>query len=153
MKIIGYIIGFVWCLPHTVFALLVMLSYHPHSLRWSDGCLEFIAGRKLDKDGNSRTRIWGNFSAQSFGCPVIGYATEADRANPTYRRHERTHTLQGMILGLLFGPVYGIHWAFIALFVMPDDPKGWPGWKRSYYSVWAEKQARRRGDDPKAWGT
>jgi hypothetical protein len=153
MRIIGYIIGFLWCLPHTLFALLVMLWYRPHGIRWSDGCIEFIAGRKRDKDGNDRTRIWGKFAAQSFACPVIGYATEADRANPVYRRHERTHTLQGMVLGLLFGPIYGIIWAAIAIFAMPDEPTHWPGWRRSYYEIPFERQARRRGDDITAWGT
>jgi hypothetical protein len=153
MRIIGYILGLIWCLPNLVVGLLLALWYRPTKVRWYKGCLEFIAGRKKDKHGNDRTRIWGKPGGQSLGCPVVCYATVADWENARLRRHERTHTIQGLVLGIFFGPLYGGHWLLIRVFDCPDEPASEPAWKRAYLAICFEKQARRRELEAENWGT
>jgi hypothetical protein len=142
-------------------AIPLMLYYKPRKIRWHKGCLEFLASYKRDKDGNilvddegyKVTRIFGNPGGQCLGVPIIGYADEDCWENPRLRRHERIHTIQGMILGILFGPLYGGHWLLIRVFDTPDEPAGAPAWKRAYRAIWAEKQARAHENNPNGWGS
>jgi hypothetical protein len=148
-----YLLGVIWSFPVIIAALLLMLWYRPQRIRWDRGCIEFVAGRKKDKKGRDRTRIWGKPGGQCIGVPVIAYATEADWNAPPLKIHERRHCVQGLILGLLFGPLYGGHWLLIRVFDTPDEPANMPAWKRAYRAIWFEQDARRHTrENPDGWG-
>jgi hypothetical protein len=85
--------------------------------------------------------------------PVIGYADETCWENAGLRIHERRHCVQGFVLGILFGPLYGGHYALIRAFDTPDEPKDAPAWYRAYRAIWFEKDARRHTrENKRAWG-
>jgi hypothetical protein len=151
LRTLGWLLGFLWSLPMLPVALLLMLYYKPRRVRWHKGCLEFLASYKRDKDGEilvddegyKITRIFGNPGGQCLGVPVVGYADERCWDDPPLRIHERRHCVQGMILGILFGPLYGGHWLLIRVFDVPDEPADMPAWKRAYRAIWFEEDARR----------
>jgi hypothetical protein len=161
LKTLGYVLGCIWSLPMLPVALLLMAYYKPRAIRWNKGCLEFLASYKRDKtgailideEGRKITRILGNPGGQSVGVPVIAYADETCWNSPRLRRHERIHVIQGFILGIFFGPLYGGHWLIIRVFDTPDEPADMPAWKRAYRAIWAEKQARAHENDPNGWGS
>ena len=151
LRILGWLVGVVWSSPMLVVAIPLMLYYKPRKVRWSRGCLEFLADYKRDKDGtilvddegHKITRMLGNPGGQCLGVPIIGYADERCWENAPLRIHERRHCVQGFVLGILFGPLYGGHWLLIRVFDTPDEPADAPAWKRAYWAIWFEKDARR----------
>jgi hypothetical protein len=150
LKILGYLLGLVWSLPMLPVALLLMIYYKPRKIRWHKGCVEFLAGWKRDKNGDVQvdeeghkiTRMFGNPGGQCLGVPIIGFADERCWENPGLKIHERRHCEQGFVLGILFGPLYGGHWLLIRCFDTPDEPKDAPAWKRAYWAIWFEEDAR-----------
>jgi len=136
-------------LPNVVVSLLLAVFYRPTSARWSEGCLELVAGRKK----NGTTRIWGRPGGQSLGCQVIWYASERQRARRDLCVHERVHTVHGFwLLGVPFGIAYGAH------FLWEWARQGFGPWKPAYYRIWSERIAYRVQDEfqagqrPDAWG-
>jgi hypothetical protein len=133
-------------LPHTLLGLLVALIYRPTSWRWSDGCIEAVAG----------DRIWGKPGAQTWGF-LIYYRSENARAYEALRVHERVHVFQGIVGSVFFMLAYGAHFLWNYAF-----PKGWDGaprWYRAYRGICFEKQAYRFDGEfsqrkrPGAWGS
>lgn len=142
-------LAFPLVVPNIVVSLLLALVYRPTHWRFSDGCLELVAGRR--KDGS--TRIWGRPGAQCLLCPVIWYASEKASNDDALRVHERVHVVQGFLLGgVLAALAYGLHffwnWAM----------GGFVAWKTAYYFIWAERWAYHvqdqyeKGARPWAWG-
>jgi hypothetical protein len=173
-------------IPFTVVNLMATLAliivYRPTDIRWRHGCLEMIAGSFYRQEGSRLrrvTRIWGRPGGQSLGSIGLWFATARDRDNRGLNVHERTHTIQGIIVNaaalplvllghyvwwplyalplLAFGIAYGGHWLYLFVAVGPGDNKT-PRWKKAYYLIWAERQAyriQREYDDGKragAWG-
>ena len=142
------LLGYLWALPHTIVGLFLCIPYLPKKVRWSEGCLEFIAGRKK----NGRTRIWGRPGAQTHGW-VIFYASESAWNRKNLRVHERVHTLHALIGGPLYALAYGIHFAWLW------SRSGFGPWKASYYKIWFEQKAHAKQSDyilgfcPNAWGS
>lgn len=162
-----------------VYLLVVVLIYKPEKWRWSDGCIEFVASLKDDGD----TRIWGEPEGQTFGCPLIGYASERSWNYRPYRLHERVHVIHSAIvstigvalslilvwlggwfwvgavaLWFLFGITYGAHYAWGRLRGLKHD--------KAYRRIWTERVAYRldapyrlggvRDNDPEGgevWGS
>ena len=161
LRILGYILGCIWSLPLLVVSLLLMAYYRPQKFRWYAGCLEYIADVRRNPDGSMRfddkgrplSRILGSPGGQCLGCPVIAYRSELDWNYTKTRIHERVHLIQGFVLGILFGPLYGGHWLLIRCFDTPDEPRGEPAWKRAYRAIWAEKMAVDYArNHPDGWG-
>ncbi len=179
-----YYIPFVpFTLAGFIATLLLAIVYRPTSIRWRHGCLELVAGtfeRKNDKTGAVEliSRIWGRPHGQCLGAPAQWYKSKRHRDRPRLRVHERSHTIQGIIvnalaaplalLGLLWWPLYGLpllafglayggQFLYLLAAVGPGDKKT-PRWKKAYYRIWAERQAYRvqdefeRGLRPEAWG-
>ncbi len=144
-----YLLLVPFTLPNILASLLLALPYGVEQWRWHAGCLEIVAKRR--KDGG--TRIWGQPSGQSLGCPVIWYASTAAWDSASLRVHERCHVIQGILgLGIPFGLAYGLH------FFYHWSIKGFGPWKPAYRKIFAEKQAYRIQDEyrsghrPGAWG-
>jgi len=125
------VLGYVWSAPLTLIGLLLAVLYRPTSWRWSDGCLEAIAG----------DRIIGRPGAQTHGW-LIYYRDERARDDARLRRHERVHVRDGMVGGVLYGVAYALTFAWWFVFA-PATPADWPRWKRAYYRSWFERRARR----------
>ena len=130
-----FLLGYLLALPHTLVGLLLALVYRSREWRWSDGCLECIAGSK-----DRRTRIWGQPWAQTHGFLII-YDCEAHRETPWLRVHERVHVFQGFVGSVFFPIAYGV--CFTAHFVWT----GCKNWWRSYEAIPFERAARARADD------
>jgi len=126
-----YLPGYVMALPHTVIGLLLCLVYRAHSWRWSDGCIECIAG----------DLIWGKPGAQTHGWLIV-YRDEKARQRADLRVHERCHVVQGMIGSVGYMAAYGIHflWNYVRDHEYPDMERQ-PRWWRAYRGVWFEEQA------------
>jgi hypothetical protein len=146
MRTIGYILGLLWSLPHTLVGLLLVLVYWPRRVRWSDGCLEFVG-----------CRVWGvSNGAQTHG--VVVWHTDAQAwDNVPLRIHERVHVLQGFVGGPFYPVAYVLHW--LVLFVAGKGEGFGPRWWRAYRAIWFEQQARRivhewhAGERPGQWGS
>ena len=145
LRIIGYLIGAVWSSPLTLIGLLLALVYWPRSVRWSDGCLEFIGHR-----------VWGvQNGAQTHGI-AVWYTSKEARSNCPLRVHERVHVLQGLIGGVFYGLAYVGH--FLVLYLRGAGDELGPRWYRAYWEICFERQARRITDEylagkrPEQWG-
>jgi len=154
MRYVGYVIGVIWSMLHTLFGLLLVLIYWPRSIRWRKGCIEMVA-----------TRIIGfkkpASGAQTHG--IIIYGTDlAALNNIPLGVHERKHVIQGFVLGPFYPIAYVLH--FLVLYVKVKA--GWTdgigtgaAWKRAYRMIVFERQARRAeiayesGNAPDAWGS
>ena len=143
MKALGYL----WSLPNTLIGLLLIIFYRPKSVRWSDGCLEMVAGRP----------IWGGAIAQTWGW-VIWYA-EGIREVEAVRVHERRHVRQSFIFGVFFLVIYVLHFAYLYLFVAEDNPPYRTRWDDAYFRIIFERRAHdyerefEAGKHPGAWGS
>ena len=146
IKALGYALGLIWSMPHTIVGLLLCIVYRPRKVRWSDGCLEFVS-----------PRIWGvERGAQTHGL-VVFYSEDLLRYNEPLRVHERVHVLQGFIGGPFYPLLYVLHFAFnFAVGIGPNIPT--PRWHRAYAAICFEQQARRitnewyDGKRPGQWG-
>lgn len=147
------LLGYIWSLPLTIIGLCFIPIYGIEAIYWYDGCIEIIAKKKK----NGKTRIFGEPWGQTWGY-LTYYDSEEHRKNKGLRVHERFHTVQGMILGILFIPLYVAHFLWLLIFT-PGVPTSHPRWYRAYYAIWAEKQARKaanaylEGKNPVAWGS
>lgn len=145
-------LGYLWALPHTLIGLLLVPLYRPTRVRWSEGCLEMIAGTS-----HGRTRIFGKPWAQTHGW-LIFYAGEEWWSERSLRVHERVHVTHGFIGGPFYVLSYILHFAWLFAFT-PTTPVGKPRWKRAYLKVWSERIAYRTQDEfadgkrPDAWGS
>ena len=135
--------GYVLALPHTLIGLLLCLVYRAHSWRWSDGCIECIAG----------DRIWGKPGAQTHGWLIV-YRDDAARERADLRVHERCHVVQGMLGGPLYMLAYGLHFGVRFLIGSRHEayPVHWPRWKHAYRGIWFEEQAYARQHRADGWG-
>lgn len=126
--------------------LPLALVYRAHSWRWSDGCLEAIAGAQMIGRPGAQTHGW-----------LIFYAGERQRRHAPLRVHERVHVLQAFVGGPLYTLSYGLHWLW--LFARGGGEGTQPRWQWAYRRVWAEQQAYRvqrqyvDGARPEAWGS
>lgn len=134
--------GYLLALAHTVVGLALALVYRSHSWRWSDGCMEALAGRLPD----GRTRIWGRPSAQTHGWLIL-YADARVRESPRLRAHERVHVVQGFVGGPLFPIAYGL--SFLVLFAADR----FRSWRNAYLAIPFERHARAVEGRPGAWGS
>lgn len=136
-----FFIGYLWSLPHTIIGLLLAtLVYRSHSWRWSDGCIECVAG--TGKDGT--TRIFGRPWAQTHGCLIV-YDTVPHTNTAWLRAHERTHVVQGFVGGPLFVVAYIL--CFLALLVYHGEY--YPAYRNNPFEAHAYGNER----NPGAWGT
>lgn len=131
----------IFTLPNALVALLLAVPYGVMAWRWSDGCLELVAKR----------RMIGDPAGQCLGGPVIWYRSEAAWNSPI-RVHERVHVIQSAYcLGVPFWVAYGAHF-LVGLIAHGGE------WYPAYMDVWAERQAYRlernyrAGLLPDAWG-
>lgn len=133
--------GYVWALPMTLIGIVMCLIFRSHSWRWSNGCIECVAGKYPD----GTTRIVGKPGAQTWGFLIV-YAEPKYREIPWLRVHERVHVVQG----LLGGPLFVL--AYIACFYHNYYTNG-----RQYYEAYRhnpfEEWAYDRESRPGAWGT
>jgi len=145
IKIIGYALGLVWSMPHTIVGLLLCFVYRTRQVRWSDGCLEFVS-----------PHIWGvERGAQTHGI-VIFHSTDLLRHDMPLRIHERVHVLQGFIGGPFYPIAYGLSFAWHCVRSKADGVR--PRWYVAYLAIGFECQARRITDEwrdgkrPGQWG-
>lgn len=125
-----------------------MLFYGASNVRWSDGCIEVTATRKVF--GLQR-------GAQTHGF-LIFYTDEGVREMKYLRVHERVHVWQAcVLLGLPFMLLYGLD--FLRNFVwVPNHYPTQPRWWRAYMGIYFEKMAYQIDEDydmgrrPNAWG-
>lgn len=104
-------------LPLSLIALLyAVVIARASSWRWIDGCLTFVAATKV-RGGATVSCMWGNPGGQCWS-PVVGFASELQRARTDLRAHEYTHVAQ-CFLGVLVG---------LALFPPLLVAMGWPLW-------------------------
>lgn len=154
-----YFLLYIFLLPHTLVGLLMASVYWPTKVRWSDGCLEMVAGSK--KDGT--TRIFGKPGAQTWGF-LIYYANEECMNRSDLRVHERCHVVQAcVLLGVPFVILYVGDFCARLIWVDFEATKHFvnsPRWYKAYRSIWFEKQAydrqwkSRAKELPfKAWGS
>lgn len=145
-----FFLGYLWCLPLVLLFLpVVAFVYRSHEWRWHDGVLTCIGGS--NDDGS--TRIWGRPGAQTWGWLTV-FASERERQRADLRIHERCHTVQAFVLGVLWIVIYGI------MFIVPYIANPSAGWKAAYekvaFEVWAyARQAASRTDHPQPswrWG-
>lgn len=92
--------------PLTLTALVYALAVRAHSWRWQDGCLTFLSSRLV---GNPGGQCWS---------PVIGFASEEQRARLDLQVHERTHVVQAFAVSL----------GALAVVPVPWFGLGAPGW-------------------------
>ena len=130
MRRAAAVLGYAWSFPLTAIGLVLAIVYRPRAWRWSDGCLEALAG----------DRIFGRPGAQTHGW-LIYYRDDVARDDEGLRRHERVHVRDGMIGGVFYGVAYAVTFLFWYVFT-PATPEGWPRWKRAYYRSWFERRAR-----------
>ena len=142
-----YLPGYIMAAPLTLFGILLALVwYRPAAkdCRFKDGCIEMIPSREHLIGGS-----W--VGGQTFG-NVIFFKDGRSRDRGDLNVHERCHTVQAMILGILFALIYGVH--FLILWASPKRD-----WQAAYYEIVWEKQAYRivgeyeTGLRPKAWGS
>ena len=141
-----YLPGYVMAAPLTLFGLLLAVFWYRPALkdcRFKDGCLEMIPSRQL---------IGGPWvGGQTFG-NVVFFKDERNRASGSLNVHERCHTVQAMVFGVLFAAIYGIH--FLILWAKPGRD-----WQEAYYEIIWERQAYKRGGEYEnglrqdAWGS
>lgn len=141
LRAIGYALGFVWSLPHTLLGVLLILVYFPREIRWSQGCLEVIP-----------RWIIGSPGAQTHGV-VIFYRDRRTRAWVPLRVHERVHVVQGMIFGIFYIISYSL------FFLLKWVSQGFRHWAVAYMWIPWEKQAYRiqkeymDGERKRPWGS
>jgi hypothetical protein len=148
-----------------VMLAVALVFYKPQQWRWSDGCLEFVAGR--DEEGE--TRIWGTPGGQTFGCPLIAYASVAAWNYRPTRLHERVHVIHSAIVSTVavlvtvpllftggwwlllavalwfaFGISYGVHYVWGRLRGLGHDV--------AYRRIWTERIAYRLDEPYRADG-
>ena len=135
-----FIPGYLWALPHTLLGLLLAPFYGIKSVRWSQGCLEFVVSA-LDEAG-AQTHGW-----------IIFYRSAQIRGNTNVRIHERVHVVQGFIGGPFYILAYIMNF-FWGLITPPDKLyQHEPRWARAYRKIWFERQAFRiEAANPKGWG-
>lgn len=75
-------------LPLSIIAIGYALVVGGHAWRWQDGCLTFLSSRMIGQPGG---QCWS---------PVIGFASEAQRARRDLQVHERVHVVQCFCLTL-----------------------------------------------------
>jgi hypothetical protein len=145
-----FLIGYVWSLPLVLLFLPVVVAiYSAGSWVWHDGVLTCVAA----KNDDGTTKIWGRPGAQTWGWVTV-FASEAERQDAALRVHERCHTVQAFVLGILWLLIYGI------MFIVPYLRAPKAGWKAAYekiaFEVWAyARQAVSKTDHPQPswrWG-
>lgn len=129
-----FLIGYVWAFPLVLLFLPVVAAvYQAGSWKWHDGVLTCVAAS--NDDGS--TKIWGSPQGQTWGWLTV-FSSETARQRAELRVHERCHTVQAFIFGILWIVVYGGMFAFE---YMRAPSKGW---KAAYALVWFEVVAYAR---------
>lgn len=97
------ILGHIWALPMSLFAILALLTrYFPRKIRWNRGSFEIITRWGLVPKGMQKFTTRG----QGFGLFRF-YLNEAAWDNGGLREHEGTHQAQQRKWGILYPFVYG----------------------------------------------
>lgn len=101
------ILGHLWALPLTVFALLATLTrYFPRRIRWRLGGIEVIPRWGLIPKGLKRDGKDFRTGGQTFGLFRF-YREEKNWEDIPLVYHEKTHQKQQMIWGILYLFIYG----------------------------------------------
>ncbi len=139
-------------LPNTILGFVLAYIYRAHSFRWSEGCIEAVAGVGMTRRGVKRTTIWWRSLAQAHGFLII-YSTKPAQFNKYLRVHERVHVLQQ----LAGGPLYIL--AYLLSLSSLIFGQGFRNVSRARQEVPFEWQALvierdfRDGNCPDAWGS
>ncbi len=109
-------LGYPLLVPRTLIGCFVFaMIYKAHSWRWSEGCIECIAGQKFAQSRRTRkyewvTRIWGSPGAQTWGFVIVN-SNHTQMMKKDLRVHERRHVWQAIYtLEIGFLLVYGGHY-------------------------------------------
>ena len=95
MKLVLYVLGFIWALPLSIIGAVLSLVYGPKAVRWQNGVL-LVQVRWLI---GFKDTIGQTFGIYIFLKPPINEdVTSLDRIIA----HERTHTFQGFRWGIFF---------------------------------------------------
>ena len=99
LRKIAKVLGFLWAIPNTIVGLVAALACRSYPMCWS---AKDMAWHCVASKWPSR-----RFCAITLGC-VIVYRDVYILADGTIVKHELEHVRQGMILGPLHFPIYGL---------------------------------------------
>ena len=117
-------LGYLWALPNTLLGLALAAVY-ASGLRWVGGCIEASCA---EVPGGQ----W--VGAQTHGWLILMRRDMMLDHLKRLRVHEHVHVTHQMILGILFYPAYGAHYAWNRIVLKMDH-------MTAYRNVWSERLA------------
>ncbi len=149
MMAILNLLGFLWCLPNTILGLLLAIPYGARDFAWEDWCIKCTVKRAI---GNPGAQTWGVMVMAVGDHNRIRIESKALATSRRLWRHERRHTRQAFVFGVLMLVAYSMEW--IARFLFKPGPtiekymetrhkgKGAKRWFRAYWRLSWERDAR-----------